>query len=89
MVILMLGLTGHNLLRTIFAQSVFFPSWIGRLLRRPRLGLMLIVYVDDFQFSGPKSNLKEGWALTRKGLNSGESEPIGIYLGCEHECLRH
>ena len=48
---------------------------------------MLIVYVDDFELAGPKRNLKEGWTRIRKGIITGEPEPIGRYLGCEHTVL--
>ena len=45
---------------------------------------MLIVYVDDFKLAGPAANRIEGWKLVRKGITTGEPEPIGRYLGCEH-----
>ena len=48
---------------------------------------MLIVYVDDFKLAGPKSHLKEGWTLIRKGIITGELEPIGRYLGCEQRVM--
>ena len=48
---------------------------------------MLIVHVDDFKLPGPKSHLKEGWTRIRKGIITGEPEPIGRYLGCEHRVL--
>ena len=58
---------------------VSIPDWKS-CFRHPRLDLMLIVHVDDFKLAGPKRNLKEGWTLTRKGIITGEPEPIGRYL---------
>ena len=48
---------------------------------------MLIVYVDDYTLAGPTSHLKEGWTLIRKGIITGEPEPIGRYLGCKHRVM--
>ena len=62
------------------------PDWKS-CFRHSRLGFMLIVYVYDFKFPGPKENLKEGWTLIRKGMITGEPEPIGRYLGCEDRVL--
>ena len=45
---------------------------------------MLIIYVDDFKRAGPKNRLYKGWTLIRKGIITGEPDPIGRYLGCEH-----
>ena len=55
--------------------------------RPPTLNLMLIVYVDDFKLAGPAANMAEGWKLIRKGIITGEPEPIGRYLGCEHRMV--
>ena len=62
------------------------PDWKSW-FRHPRLDLMLIVYVDDFKLAGPKCHLKEGWTRIRKGIITGEPEPIGRYLGCGHRVL--
>ena len=48
---------------------------------------MLTVYVDDFKLVGPAANITEGWRLIRKGIITGEPEPIGRYLGCEHRMI--
>ena len=45
--------------------------------RHPSLDLMLIVYVDGFKLAGPAANMIEGWKLIRKGIMTGEPEPIG------------
>ena len=48
---------------------------------------MLIVYVDYFKLAGPAANIAEGWKLIRNGIITGEPEPIGRYLGCEHRMI--
>ena len=53
----------------------------------PGLKLYLIVYVDDFKMAGPTQNLPEGWKLIRKGIETGDPEPVNRYLGCEHIVL--
>ena len=55
--------------------------------RHPTLDCMRIVYVDEFKLAGPAANITEGWRLIRKGIISGEPEPIGRYLGCEHRMI--
>ena len=66
MVTLMLGRIGNNMPRHILVQFVLvpIPDWKS-CFRHPRPDLMLIVYVDDFKFAGPKHNLKVGWTLIR------------------------
>ena len=49
------------------------------------LGLFLVVYVDDFKLSGPQKHLKQGWRLLRRYLNIEPEQPLGLYLGCQHE----
>ena len=49
------------------------------------LRCFLVVYVDDFKLSGPKDNLAEAWKLLRKRLTMDDPEPVGRYLGCQHE----
>ena len=53
----------------------------------PELLLVLVVYVDDFKMSGPLANLSKGWSTLRGEIKMGEPEPIGKYLGCEHQLL--
>ena len=55
-----------------------------------------MIYVDDFKLSGPKQNMKEGWAKLRKGLSIETEKSLtfeegvisGTYLGCEQEIRR-
>ena len=49
-----------------------------------KLGLLLVVYVDDFNFAGPKANLAKGWKLIRDKLILDDPTPLGRFLGCEH-----
>ena len=44
-----------------------------------------MIYVDDFELSGPKEKLKLGWELISKGLKIEKPGPLGLYLGCKHE----
>ena len=60
------------------------PEWPSCYFN-PSMKLFLIVYVDDFKMSGPKSNLPRGWAMIRKGLNMEPPTPLGNFLGCRHE----
>ena len=53
----------------------------------PELRLVLVVYVDDFKMSGPLANLGKGWATLRGDIKMGDPEPLGKYLGCEHQLL--
>ena len=72
-----------------YLSSVGFvpiPDW-KKCSRHPKLDLMLIVYVDDFKLAGPRRDLKEGWTRIRKGIITGEPEPIGRYLGRKHIVL--
>jgi hypothetical protein len=50
----------------------------------PKLGLFLVVYVDDFKMAGPTKNLSQGWSLIRKGVKTDDPQPLGKYLGCSH-----
>jgi hypothetical protein len=45
---------------------------------------VLVLYVDDFRISGPKDKLKQAWASIRKHIKTGEPEPSGKFLGCNH-----
>ena len=44
-----------------------------------------MVYVDDSKMSGPAENLAKGWALIADGVEMGDLEPAGLYLGCKHK----
>ena len=46
---------------------------------------MLMIYMDDFKMSGPKGNLKKGWELVCSAVQMGKMEPMGQFLGCNHE----
>ena len=50
-----------------------------------RLKLLLVVYVDDFKMSGPKTNLSEGWKAIRKGIVTDDPKPVNKCLGCQHD----
>ena len=50
---------------------------------------MLVVYVDDFKLSGPKSNLSKGWQLIRSKIKMEDAAPIKRYLGCEHVTFQY
>ena len=81
-------LTGNNTLENIYHRLDFFPLWIwNSAFRQPTLDRMLIVYADDFKLAVPAVNITEGWRLIRKGIISGEPEPFGRYLGCEHRMI--
>ena len=49
-----------------------------------RLKLVLVVNVDDFELSGPKSNMAEGWKLISSGLTIKAPTGPGHFLGCDH-----
>ena len=84
---LMRALIENNMLRYTYQPLDFFRSWIGRVhsdISHSR-DLMLIVYVGDFKLAGPAANIAEGCRLIRKGIITGEPEPIGRYLGVNIE----
>ena len=43
-----------------------------------KLDLFHAIYVDVFELSGPKVNMKEGWRLLRKGLTIETEKPSGL-----------
>lgn len=49
---------------------------------RPKLRLLLAIYVDDLKMSGPAENLAAGWKLLRSRLNIEPETDPGLYLGC-------
>ena len=56
------------------------------------LGVVLVVYVDDFKMSGPESSMKPAWALLRNGegaLDMDDPQTLDSYLGCKHEIDRN
>ena len=55
----------------------------------PKLGVMLVVYVDDFKMAGPKENLSKAWDLVKSKIKMEEAAPIKRYLGCEHVQFEH
>ena len=64
------------------------PNWKS-VFRHEKLNLMLVVYVDDFKLSGPKSNLSKGWQLIRSKIKMEDATPIKRYLGCEHVTFQY
>jgi hypothetical protein len=54
----------------------------------------MIVYVGDFEISGPRAGVEEAWRLMRgenprareRGIVLDDSTPAGKFLGCNHEC---
>ena len=49
-------------------------------LYAPKLGVMLVVYVDDFKMAGPKENLSKAWDLVKSKIKMEEAAPIKRYL---------
>lgn len=45
------------------------------------LNLLLVVYADDFNLSGPKGNLKKGWDLLRAKREIEPETGLGLYSG--------
>ena len=77
---------GEKALRAVgFKQC---PNWKS-VFRHAKLNLMLVVYVDDFKLSGPKSNLSKGWQLIRSKIKMEGAAPIKRYLGCEHVTFQY
>ena len=76
----------HDHLTSVGFQLI--PEWRSCYLHT-RLNLFLVVYVDDFKLAGPAKNLKEGWALIRRKVNTEEPTPLGKYLGCQHVTVEH
>ena len=74
----------------MFVGIPCYCRWLGFLLLADELRLLLIIYVDDVKLSGPEKNIKQGWALLRKGLviePEARIEKNGIaYLGCTQRC---
>ena len=55
-----------------------------------RLGVVLVIYVDDFKVAGPKDSMKEAWALLRSGsdkLDMDDPQSLDSYLGCKHHII--
>ena len=59
--------------------SMFFHS---------ELQLMLMVYVDDFEMSGPAKNLADGWKRIRSGLDIDDPVLVDRCLGCHHKQMK-
>ena len=52
------------------------------------LNFFLMIYVDDFELSGPAGNLEKCWQkLAESGLKLEKEQPPGLFLGCIHERL--
>ena len=64
------------------------PEWKS-VFMHPKLGVMLVVYVDDFKMAGPKENLSKAWDLVKSKIKMEEAAPIKRYLGCEHVQFEH
>ena len=69
------------------------PTWVslraqtGDAAFHPKRQHLAIVYVDDFKMAGPTSSMDKGWELIRKGISTGNTEPVNRYLGCAHIIL--
>ena len=48
------------------------------------LGLLLVIYVDDFKMAGPKDNMQKGWGGINQVLDMDPAEVFGRYFGCNH-----
>ena len=52
-----------------------------------RLGVMLVIYVDDFKMGGPEGNCHTCWSALRSGddaIQMDDPTTIKAYLGCTH-----
>ena len=49
---------------------------------RSKLKLLLIVYLDDSNMSGPGENMSKGSQLIRTSIKTDEPSPPGKCLGC-------
>ena len=52
------------------------------------LGIILVIYVDDFKMAGPKSKVAEAWVKLRTGegkIEMDDPKAIYAYLGCNHD----
>ena len=77
-------------LRTCLEVGWLHPSArVEECLYAPKLGVMLVVYVDDFKMAGPKENLSKAWDLVKSKIKMEEAAPIKRYLGCEHVQFEH
>ena len=61
------------------------PDAMRSVYWHPKFKSVLILYVDDFRISGPKSSMQAAWASIRKHIRTGEPEPSGKFLGCDHK----
>ncbi len=61
------------------AGSQPVPDWRST-SSRPKLKLLLMVYVDVFKMSGPKQNQY----FIRQGIKTDGPKPVSKCLGCEH-----
>ena len=59
-------------------------SQLGMLIRTPRKGLFLSVYVDDIKLAGQKQNIIPMWKVLNKEVVLGEPTSFldHVYLGC-------
>ena len=56
------------------------------------LGIICIVYVDDFKMAGSEQGVKAGWKLLREGENAimmDNPKTVDQYLGCTHKIVNH
>ena len=91
-VLLRIALYGHRGLweqhcEAMLLLSRFHYARPGRVAIRfyhPELKLLLVVYVDDFQMSGPKENMSRGWSLIASKLDMDTPGEVNQYLGCDH-----
>jgi hypothetical protein len=92
------GDTGNNI-DNHFEDCGFTPVAPEDRVRRscyfsPTLQCRMIVYVDDFEISGPRAGVTEARRLIRgpnprageRGIILDEPTPAGKFLGCNHEC---
>ena len=69
-------------LKTVGFEPI--PDWRSCFWHKG-LGLMLVVYVDDFKLAGPTASMQKGWQLIRQKIKTEEPTPVGKYLGCDHK----
>ena len=58
------------------------------LYQNKKLGITLMVYVDDFRMGGPPSGFKTAWGEIRKRIDMDDPTPLGTCLGCQHNEIK-
>ena len=85
MAILTRGPFGRSIVQSNSCPLVLsaVPEWNSCFVHK-KLGLFLVVYVDDFLLSGPCENLEAAWTQIRSVVKLGKQGPLAQFLGCGH-----